>query len=245
MNTLANSFGSHADYASFGTGKFIYFQPRKQFVQAGYFQLKKIATLLMLSAITSINAFAADQGFYANIDSGIYLYNNAPQSSSVGYRIGGGYQFNPHLGVEAGYSIIDDATSGDCVTYIATLSTCPQETLSASSSQVVVVGTLPLGENHSLFGKLGWANTSLDYSYSYTPCFLVFCDPTITGSGNATKTNPMFGIGWQSSSSRPLYWRVLYENFGTIKMTINYNNQPSTTSDIGIKVISVGLVYKF
>lgn len=246
MNTLANSLGLQTERASIVNRKILYIQTGKQFVQAGCFLMKITAAILMLFAVDSINAFADDLGFYANLDTGIVLYRNAPESNSAGFRIGGGYQFNPYVGVEAGLLIIKDATSGDdCWTYIATLSTCPKDTLSASSSQAAVVGTLPLSENHSLFGKLGWANTSLDYSYSYTPCFLVFCDSTTTGSGSATKTNPMFGIGWQSRALQPLYWRVQYENFGKIKMTVNYNDQPSTTFDIAIEFISVDFIYKF
>jgi len=246
MNTLTNSFGSQTDPTTFANERFLNFQPSKQHTQAGYSLMKLIAALLLLFYVSSMNAFAADRGLFASIDTGMLIYSNAPESSSAGFRIGGGYQFDRYAGMEAGFSIIDDATSGDdCMTYIATLSTCPKENLSASSSQVAVVGTLPLGENHSLFGKLGWATTSLDYSYSYTPCFLVFCDPPITGSGSTTKTNRMFGIGWQSASLQPFYWRVQYENFGKIKMTVNYDNQPSKTFDIVIQFISVGFVYKF
>jgi hypothetical protein len=245
MNALANSIGSHSHYASFANGQFLYFQPRKQLVQAGNFQMKMFATLLMLFAATSVPAFAANNGFYANADTGIYMLSNSPKGNLFGVRIGGGYHFNPYLGVEVGYTIFKDSTSGDCYTYLANLSTCPQDTLSASSSQLALVGNLPLSDHYGLFAKLGWATTSLDYSYSYTPCFLVFCSATTTGSGSTTKSNPVFGFGWQSAAYEPLYWRVQYENFGSIKMMIIYNNQPSTTSDIGIQVISVGLVHKF
>ena len=241
MNTLANSFGSQTDFASYCDGKFLFFQLRKQLDRVVNSKNKQIATLLLFSVLTSAPAIAADQGFYGYIDYGLYMFSNSPKGGSMdGIGIGGGYRFNTYVGVEAGLSIIDifQDKSSPCPNIFGT---CPQESLSASSYQYSLVGTMPNG----LFVKLGWANTSLDYSYSYTPCFLVFCDPTSTGSGSATKTNPMFGIGWQSDVNQHSYWRVQYENFGTNNMTINYNNQASTTSHIGIEAISIGLVYNF
>ena len=203
--------------------------------------MKPIATVLTLSAAISAPAFADDQGFYGHIDYWLYMFSNSPKDSSInGIRIGGGYHFNPYVGVEGGLSTIDifQTKSSPCTNIFGT---CPQDSLSASSYQYSFVGTLPNG----LFVKLGRATTTFDYSYSYTPCTFGFCSPTVTGSGSATKTNPMFGIGWQSDVNQHSYWRVQYENFGTIKLTTNYNNQPSTTSDIGIEVISVGIVYNF
>lgn len=203
--------------------------------------LATFATLLMVFAATSTNAFAADQGLYGYIDYGLYLFSNSPKGNSMdGIGIGGGYRFNNYVGVEAGFSIMDviQDKSPTCPNIFGT---CPQESLNASSYQFSLVGTMPNG----FFIKLGGANTSFDYSYSYTPCFLVFCDPTSIGSGSTTKTNPMFGIGWRSDGNQTSYWRVQYEHFGKNKMTINYNNQPSTTSDIGIDVISIGLVHNF
>ena len=151
----------------------------------------------MVFAATSTNAFAADQGLYGYIDYGLYLFSNSPKGNSMdGIGIGGGYRFNNYVGVEAGFSIMDviQDKSPTCPNIFGT---CPQESLNASSYQFSLVGTMPNG----FFIKLGGANTSFDYSYSYTPCFLVFCDPTSIGSGSTTKTNPMFGIGWRSDDA--------------------------------------------
>jgi OmpA-OmpF porin, OOP family len=188
--------------------------------------MKKIAITLLFSTAISTSAFAADQGFYTNADYGIYLYSNAPESSSDGIRLGGirlggGYHFNPYVGVEAGLSIIKDSTSNNSDFYIYGF---PQTTLSASSYQVAVVGTIPVNDQYGMFGKLGWANTSLDYTYSDSAT-------SITGSGSASKTNPMFGIGWGGQSpNQHVNWRVQYENFGKIKMTITFSDQSSKHS---------------
>jgi hypothetical protein len=181
------------------------------------------------------------KGPYGYFDSGLLLFSNAPQSNTKGFQLGGGYHFDRHIGVEGGISIIDDATSDNSLCGFVD---CLNESLGADSSQIYVVGTLPLTDQSSLFGKLGWARTSLKYSYSDTPCLFYFCGRSVSGNGSASKINPMFGIGWEKNKQR-LRFRVQYENFGTIKMIAKYSDGSTNTFDIGIEVISVGLTYKF
>ncbi len=192
--------------------------------------------------------------YFVYLDYGMFSYGGAPRNTAWGALLGAGYNLNEHLALEGGLGIIGSADSGTCYSTIVTLSTCPSDSLGAESYQAAAVGTLPITANDDLIGKLGLAYTSFSYSYSYTPCFLAFCSPTVTGSGSASKTNPLFAIGWQWKSSGDtrnsdapglLKFRVQYENLGRVSLPVSYSDRTSRTFDIGIEFFSVGLLYNF
>lgn len=193
-------------------------------------------------------AVLPESGYYVFTDLGVYHYRNAPDSSLAGALLGGGYRFNRYLGLEGGLSIIEESSHDNSFDIFAS---SPQESLGADSYQIGATGTLPLNDKFDLIGKIGWAYTSLRHSYSYTPCSILGCyGSTVTGSGNASGTNPMFAIGWQwsivqASDGGRLKMRVLYENLGSIKLTSHFSDQTSRTYDIGIEVLSVGILYNF
>ena len=192
--------------------------------------MKRIVAVLMLSVAISIPAFAVDQGYYVYADWDIYSLSNAPVRHSDGISIGGGYHFNPYAGVEAGFT----AFSGFLLENAPQISPGPSvsESMGAYSYQVSAVGTIPLSDRQDLFGKLGWASSTLDYSYS-TPA-------GGTGSGNATKSNTLFGIGWWYALGQNVKLRVQYENLGKVNMTVN-----SKAYEIGMEVFTMGWVYDF
>jgi OOP family OmpA-OmpF porin len=193
---------------------------------------KNILALIILSAITA-PAFAANEGGYIAIDSGTVSYSNAlggptntaafPNPGTV--RIGGGYHLSQNLGIEVGYSIIGNSE-------IATLGAGGYtETVKSSSYQIAAVGIFPINDTFEVFGKLGMANTKMDYTIT----------GSITSSASASKTNLMLGLGGQYNINRNFGIRVQYEDFG--KVTV-----PSSLvrlTDVGVKIVSVGGVYNF
>jgi hypothetical protein len=178
---------------------------------------------------------------YGYLDYGLFLFSNAPKSYTDGFQIGVGYLLNKHLGIEGGISLVEDATSDNS---LCGLVDCVNESLGVDSSQIYAIGILPVNNENALFGKLGWAKTTLTYSYSDTPCLIGFCGSSYTGSASASKTNTMFGFGWEMGNKR-LKFRVQYENYGTIKMITTYSDGSTQTFDIGIEVISAGFTYNF
>jgi OOP family OmpA-OmpF porin len=80
----------------------------------------------------------------------------------------------------------------------------------------------------SVFGKLGLANTQIDYTLS--------SNFGLSGSGSGSKSNLMFGIGGQYRMNKQLAIRAQYEDFGKVKVG---------TVDIGVKAVSVGAVFGF
>ena len=200
--------------------------------------MKKIAIVALLSAFAAVPAVAADM--YAAIDLGSVSYSNAnggPTGTTAfknpgTIRIAGGSQINQNLGVEIGYSIIGESVIDTSIVifdpFLGLASLSAKETLKTSSFQAVVVGTAPINDMLSIFGKLGLANTQIDYKLS--------SNFGLSASGSGSKSNLMFGIGGQYLMSKQLAIRAQYEDFG--KITVG-------TVDIGVKAVSVGAVFGF
>lgn len=203
--------------------------------------MKGLSVVLLLLMATSTPSVAADQGYFAFGDWGIFSFGNAPVDTSDGIRIGGGYNFNSYVGAEAGLTIVSGLLSQNRSSNSIQFSPYTDKSLSASSEHIALVGTIPLEHHRDLIGKLGWATTTLDYQYSYYGSGI----QTVTGSGSATKTNPMFGIGWQSAPDQQTRFYVQYENFGKVKMTVVYSDQTSSTHDVSVALISVGVLHYF
>lgn len=199
---------------------------------------KLLAVTLVCGAMPS--AAVAD-GFFLTADAGILAYSNTETLSYWGVEftnpgaidIGGGYRFNPYFGVEAGHSIIGDSDTS------TTGFIDSSETLKSSVNHVAIVGTLPIGNRYGLFGKLGWARTTIDYSNSGIG---------ISESASGSQTNVMFGFGWEYNFNRHWGLHAQYENFGKTNVGPIISNGvllPGTGGDIGMSLFSVGGVYNF
>lgn len=201
--------------------------------------MQEIAAVLILSAITA-PVFAADQETYVTGGVGSVQYVNTKNGysttttlSSEGFfmpgflHVGGGYHFGPYLGVEGGISILSGSEIKS--TNFQTLN--GSEVVEGGSLQVAVVGTIPLNDKFDMFGKLGLANTTINYRFTPTGA----SNPTQTASGR--RTNQMFALGGQFNLNRHSGIYAQYEELGTVTV--------SSTVDVSIAVISAGLVYNF
>lgn len=178
-----------------------------------------------------------DNGFYAAIDLGKVSYsgtasnydgNELPNPLMV--RIGGGYRFTRHLGVEAGYALVGESAIKSTPAANVT------ESLKSTTLQLAAVGTYPINEAFGVFGKLGLSYTKLDYNYA---------DTGINGSGSGSKVNPMYGLGVQYNINKRHGIRAQYENFGKTGLSATYSDGTTATMDIGTTVISAGWVYNY
>ncbi len=206
--------------------------------------MKKLAAVLLLSAVSAAPAFAANPGGYVAIDLGSATFtgaNFAGPGSNVAFpnpgsfHITGGYHFDQNLGVEGGIVSVGDSTVNSTVGALSS-----SETLKTSVWYVAATGTLPLSNEFDLFGKLGLASTKIDYTSS-GPLFGAL-------SVNGSKTNLMIGLGGQYNFSQNWGLRVQYENFGKTDVTFPANwlaAGPAQTKSIGLSTFTVGGVYNF
>jgi OmpA-OmpF porin, OOP family len=165
------------------------------------------ASMLALSA----PAFAqgqSDAGWYVGGSYGktSYSLSGAPagvDDSDTGFKIFGGFQFTKHWGAEAGYIDFGKATAsglGD---------------VGVTAFTFAGTGTLPLGENFALLGKVG----------------LGMWDSSGSASSGDNGTDVYFGVGARYSFNKNLSLVVDYDRIDA--------------EDDSVNMFSVGVRYKF
>lgn len=151
--------------------------------------MKKIAIAALLSAIVAAPAFAADEGFYAGVTLGQARTGTvAPamtKSNDTVLGVLGGYQFNKNWGAEAFYT-----GAGKWSTTTASGK--------ADAWGINAVGTLPLSDAFSLYGKLGYASTKSTASSVPAAITGATRGAATYGLGGVYNVNPSVGIrfGW-------------------------------------------------
>jgi OOP family OmpA-OmpF porin len=199
-----------------------------------------------LAALTSPVAMAQDTGWYgganvgqsrATIDDprirggllsqGFTAATIADDDRSTGFKIFGGYQLNKNFAVEGGYF--------DLGKFGYTASTAPAGTLNGSMKvkglNLDLVGTLPLSERFSAFGRVGLNYAQTRDHFSGTGAVQVGNpDPSAHG------TNYKFGGGLQYAITDALSVRGELER---------YRVKDGVGNRGDIDVASIGLVYRF
>lgn len=136
-------------------------------------------------------------------------------------KLYGGYQITPNWGIELQYS---DLGKRDVVARTATGAPIVAGTFKATQYSIAGTGTLPLGANFSLLGKLGISNNHGKIS-------------VLGQSDSGSKTSLMAGVGVAYNLTPALAVRLEYEDFG--KMGDGFGGSIRTNST------SVSLKYAF
>lgn len=181
-------------------------------------RMKALLAAILPASILAVSAPAiaqgqSDAGWYIGGSYGksSYSFSGVPAGVSVddsdtGLKIFGGFQFTKHWGAEAAYVDFGDATvsglglSGD---------------VGVTAFTFAGTGTLPLGENFALLGKLG----------------LAMWDASGSASTGDNGTDVYFGVGMRYSFNR---------NLGLV---VDYDRVEA--EDDSVNLISVGVRYKF
>jgi len=125
--------------------------------------------------------------------------------TSTTYSVGVGYNFNQFFAVELAYRDLGDVTDrgnfSDGGVY--------RDKRSADAFQASVVGSLPISDDFSLFGRVGVAKIDVDYDYTETGGGL---DP-LSASGSHTKTKALVGVGASYKIAPQLTLRAEYNQF--------------------------------
>jgi hypothetical protein len=137
-------------------------------------------------------------------------------------RIGLGYHFSPTVSMEIGYSKFGDS--------IITLGTA-KGTVTASSIQVVAVGSLPLSPQFDLFGKIGLASNKHKLE--------VTSSGTSLGSISDSADNLFAGLGAQFHVNPQFSLRAQLDNFG------NFGKFGTTGNKISASALSIGVTLDF
>lgn len=175
-------------------------------------------------------AFAQDQGFYVGLGVGqsdakdgcseltSLGFSGSCDDTSTGKKIFLGYQYNKNFAIEGGYVDLGKFKASD----ISGASAFAK----AKVWQLVAVGTLPLANNFSLFGKAGLHNWDVDAGGSGVG--------TISDKG----TDFTFGVGAGYELTKNLGLRLEWERFRHV-------GEKDTTGQSNVDLLSVGLRYRF
>ncbi len=157
------------------------------------------ATAMAMSAGAMAQQKMQDTGWYVGADVGTVDFED---EDDTGFRFSGGYQFNRNFGAEVGYvTLFDKSIFGSNV--------------EVDGFELLAVGKMPLANNFSVYGKLG---------------FLMW-DAKASGIGSDDGTDLTYGIGLQYDLSR---------NFGVRGQWQRYD-----VDDADADMLSIGLMYRF
>lgn len=147
---------------------------------------------VLLAAVASGAQAAENHGFYAGAGAGqSFVDEGAYDDEDVAFSAFGGYQFNRYFGLEAGYADLGKLEPESTGT-----------TLEAGSAYFTAVGTLPFTAKFSGYAKAGMQRWDLDEAV-----------PGLTGTGDDSGTDPVYGVGLQYRFNDNVALRGDYSRF--------------------------------
>jgi OOP family OmpA-OmpF porin len=189
--------------------------------------LKKItiAALMAVSGVVVSSAsFAqakpADTGFYIGGSAGLSTIDcpggaGSCDDEDTAYKLFGGYKFNRNLAIEGGYTPLGESSRGSV-------------TGEATAWELLGVGSFPLGNNFSIYGKLGFYSGELEVS-------------SPVASGKKTTTDLTYGAGVQFDFARNLGVRAEWQRY----QGMEFPTTSVSSGDTDIDVLSLGVLWMF
>ncbi|HYW58486.1 MAG TPA: outer membrane beta-barrel protein [Polaromonas sp.] len=166
-----------------------------------------------------VNRYLLNRGFTVN--------SSSEDNSSTGGKLFGGYQFTPYFAVEGGYF--------DLGKFDYRANTTPAGSFGVNNRirglNLDLVGTAPLTDKFSVFGRIGAAYAQNRANFASTGLV-----PAYTGSTRTNDTNLKLGIGVQYAITEALALRAELERYRINDPIRNRGH---------VDMASVGLVYRF
>ena len=187
------------------------------------------AALLALVAV-STPALSQDTGWYAGFGVGQSTAKGACDGivgpgiscdeKDTAFKILGGYQVNQNFGVEFAYTDLGEAT--------ASFAGFGSIAIAAKGLELLGVGTMPINQQWSVYGKLGLFRWDVDAK-----------DGTgLVGSVSATGIDLTYGFGVKYNFAKNAALRVEYQQYNNVG---DFN----TTGRADVSVMGVGVIVGF
>ncbi len=181
--------------------------------------MNKIKAAALAAAVGAAMAFPTVSMAQMNLkgpDSGWYVGGHIGQSDideigekDTAFRILGGYQINKNFGAELGYTDFGKSESGGI-------------TFKGNAIELTAVGTLPINNQFSVYGKLGFAMTEGEAS-------------ALGVSRSEDSVTPTYGVGVQYNFSPTLGLRGEWQRY-------DVGDDPIQSD---VDVLSIGVIFRF
>lgn len=166
-----------------------------------------------------------DDGWFIGAGGGVSKFNDGCSIlSGAGtcddngsyWKAFGGYRFNPYFGFELGYADFGEVSRTAGAT---------SATFDATGMEIVLVATIPLNRQFSLYGKYGLYRWDVDL--------------TVTGAGSvsATGKDVTYGFGATYNFTKNIAARMEYQKY--------FDAGDASTGTFNIDAGLVGIVFKF
>ncbi len=198
---------------------------------------KAIALTGFVAATVGISplVLAQDAGFYVGAALGQSKLKDACEGVTLacddkgtGWKIFGGYQFNKNFGAEIGYVDLGKATANGVITGVAVSANAK-----AKGWELLGVGTFPIADKFSAYGKLGFFRWDVDVSATaVVPGF------SATASASDKGTDFTFGVGLKYDFTKNVGARLEWQRYNGL-------GDSATTGTSDVDLFSLGIVFKF
>ncbi|WP_374349274.1 outer membrane beta-barrel protein [Chitinimonas sp.] len=188
----------------------------------------------LLAAVAAFTLPASAGDFYVGADVGRSKLDvdtglGSSDSKATSWALFAGYQLNPNWGFEAGVRDFGDVKASrpmsllDAISWAKGGGSNTQAKVSASALQLSTVGTLPINDSLSLYGRLGLASVKVKSELRSGGFAL---------DDSSTKTKALIGVGARYALSPQFGVRAEYANYGKV-------------ADTRLSSLTVGADYRF
>lgn len=180
--------------------------------------------------VASAPALAQDAGWLVGLGIGYQKSDdNCPAAATAvvpcddkgtTWKIFGGYQFNPYLGVELG--LVD---LGDRPAFVSGLGVASAK---FRIFETLLVGTLPVGQRLAFYAKAGVYQWDADFEFN----------PPVAGSADANGNDYTYGLGVRFNLTRNAALRLEWQRYEDV-------GDPATTGRFKADVFGVNALISF
>lgn len=202
---------------------------------------------LIMATLVFSSSMAYAQGFYLaghvgqskididgdlnrSLQSSFSQFSSNVDDEDTGYKLLLGYRFNPYLSIEGGYGDYGKAN-------VDVNSRIPAATIKGDFETtawlVDVVGTWPVADRFSVYGKVGMARWEVKTNFTTS----ILNGPVLTGGEKETGQDFKWALGAAYNFTKNLSLRLEYEQFEA--------GDSNKTGKGDISLLSLGLAYHF
>ena len=195
----------------------------------------RILAATALTLCTAWPAWSQDAGFYLGASIGQSQAKDTCDDSAgfscddqdTAWKVFAGYQFNRHLAVEAGYTDLGEFGLSGVLGGVSV-----RGTIEVTAFELMGVGSFPVAERFSLYGKLGLYRAETEQTITGT-----FGPVTRTDSVSESNTDLTFAFGARFDITRNLGIRAEWQRYLDVG--------GGEIGEDDIDVLSLGVLWRF